>query len=266
MDTIEETYTKVKAQFSKACDEFRLIEEGDRIMVGLSGGKDSLLLSNFLAIFRDEHPGTFEVICAHIKFDNLPYSVDGEYLEKFCADRKIEYFLVTDQIREAHLQKGTCLHCSHYRRAKLMELCRLKNCNKLALGHHLDDIVATLLMSMTQHGRFGGMAVKLPITVGEFKYPLTIIRPLCYTPEQDIIDYNAAHNYKPTKCRCPWGDAGQRSKTREAEEILCQIGPNVRLNLFKSQFNVHEKQIGQAEQFEIEECDKEFRTCDKCDK
>lgn len=236
-------FPKLKRLFNKACEEFSLVEPGDTIMVGLSGGKDSLTLLNFLGLLRDSQNCAFRIIAAHIKFTNLPYSVDLDYMTKFCEDRKIEFHLIEDQIREAHMGFGTCIHCSRFRRAKLMELCRVYSCNKLALGHHLDDVVATLLMNMSQHGRFAGMAIKLDISVGEMKYPLTIIRPLCYVAEDDIKQFIIEEKYKPEKCRCPWGDTGFRSKTRDVVDLLCKDDENVRMNLFKAQFNIDSKYL-----------------------
>lgn len=241
---------KMSRLFNLAIDEFKLVSDGDRILIGLSGGKDSLSLVNFLSIRRDTGPQKFEIVASHIKFSNLPYEVDLPYMQKFCEDRKVELKIVDDQIRDAHMGNDTCLHCSRFRRAKLMELARVYNCNKLALGHHLDDVVATLLMNMSQHGRFAGMAVKLDITVGEMKYPLTLIRPLCMIAEDDIRAFIAENDYKPEKCRCPWGDQGFRSKTRVAVDILCKADERVRMNLFRSQFNIHQKFLGSEQTFD----------------
>lgn len=246
---------RLRNQITNACEEFSLVEEGDKIMVGLSGGKDSLTLVNFLSEMAEKMENKFKVIAAHIKFTNLPYGIDAEYLEKFCADRKVEYHLIEDAIRDGHVGNGTCVHCSRYRRAKLMEMCRVFGCNKLALGHHLDDIVATLLMSMTHHGRFSGMACKLTITVGESNYPLTLIRPLSYTPENDIIQFCKENEYQPAKCRCPWGDTGTRSKTRQAVDmIVAGLGEEARRNIFKSQFHIaHRDCVPTPESNDIED-------------
>ena len=245
-ETEPEINKRVYLQIKNACEEFGLINEGDRILVGLSGGKDSLLLTHFLSIIMKEKNYSFKVVAAHVKFDNLPYGIDADYLEKFCIDRDVEYHLIHDNIREAHLEndhKDTCIHCSRFRRSKLMELCRILKCNKLSLGHHLDDIVATLIMNMTHHGRFAGMAVKLDISVGKEQYPITMIRPLAYTPENDIINFVQTNHFQPAKCRCPWGDVGVRSKTRTAVDYIVEkLGEEARLNIFKSQFNVVRKQ------------------------
>lgn len=235
---------KIKRLFNKACDEFDLIHGGDRILVGFSGGKDSLTLLHFLHLVREAYQNqenNFTLIAAHIKFSNLPYSVDLNYLSKFCSDRNIEFHIIEDNIREDFLKSGTCVHCSRFRRAKLMELSRVHNCNKLALGHHLDDVVSTLLMNMTQHGKFTGMAIKLDITVGEMKYPLTIIRPLCYVPEDDVKAFIKESNFVSETCRCPWGDIGYRSKTLEFVKFLSKKDEKVRMNFFASQFNLSDR-------------------------
>jgi tRNA(Ile)-lysidine synthase TilS/MesJ len=123
----------------------------------------------------------------------------------------------------------------------------------LALGHHLDDIVATLLMNMAQHGKFAGMAVRIDLTVGEQDYPIQLIRPLCYIREDDIRIFAAEQGYRAEKCRCDWCDDGVRGKTIETIEILAAFDPTARLNLFKAQFR-----IGQAEprpMFDVEDTD-----------
>lgn len=236
---------KVYQEVKNACEEFKLVEEGDRILIGLSGGKDSLLLTHLLGRLMKEKNNSFKVIAAHVKFENLPYGIDVDYLEKFCVDRGVEFHLITDSVRDAYLEndhKDTCIHCSRFRRSKLMEFCRVTKCNKLTLGHHLDDIVATLLMNMTHHGRFAGMAVKLDISVGKEEYPITMIRPLAYTSENEIIEYTKLNGFIPAKCRCPWGDVGVRKKTRfVVDKIVEELGEEARLNIFKSQFNVTRK-------------------------
>jgi len=245
---------KVKLSILRACEEYELIESGDKIMVGLSGGKDSLTLVHFLSQMAERLNHSFKVIAAHIRFTNLPYAIDADYLSNFCKERNVEYHLIEDQIRDGHMGNGTCLHCSRFRRAKLMELARVFQCNKLSLGHHLDDIVATLLMNMTQHGRFAGMAVKLNITVGDEKYPLQIIRPLALTSEQSIIDFVTATGMQPVKCRCPWGDTGVRKKTRSVVDNIAQaLGEDARINIFKSQFNVSPKRIFREKTMDIED-------------
>ena len=244
---------RVALQFARAIDEFKLVEEGDRIMIGLSGGKDSLTLVNFLSERRTQMNNNFHIVAAHIKFDNLPYAADMDYLSNFCKERNVEYHLVEDHIRDGHMGNGTCLHCSRFRRAKLMELAREHKCNKLALGHHLDDIVNTLLMNMSQHGRFAGMALKLNMTVGETKYPLTMIRPLCYIAEREIIQFTKEYDYRPVKCRCPWGDTGFRKKTAAATDIFSTISDEARVNIFRAQFNFRTKEKKPEETFSIED-------------
>jgi tRNA(Ile)-lysidine synthase TilS/MesJ len=221
--------------FNRACDEFRLVEDSDRIMVGLYGGKDSLTTVNFFALLRDASPGRFEVMSAHIKFGNLPYAADLDYLTSFCASHNVPFHLVKDKLRDAYMDGHiTCVHCWHYHRAKLMDLCRVHSCNKLALGHHLDDIVATLLMSMTHHGEFAGMTIKHSLEIGPLTYSLTLIGPLCLIAENDIREFVADQGFRPEKCRCPWGDTAIQSKTRELVGFLCAGHPQARIDLFRA--------------------------------
>jgi tRNA(Ile)-lysidine synthase TilS/MesJ len=123
----------------------------------------------------------------------------------------------------------------------------------LALGHHLDDIVATLLMNMSQHGKFTGMAVKLDIEVGEQKYPLTLIRPLCFIAEGEVRNFVAEKQFKLEKCRCDWSDDGVRPKVMEALDILGRFDPTARMNLFRSQFNIGNIGGERMDGFDIED-------------
>jgi tRNA(Ile)-lysidine synthase TilS/MesJ len=248
---------KITRLFNKACQDFKLISPGDRIMVGLSGGKDSLTMCHVLCLLRDSHSIPFEVLCTYIQFSNIPYRCDLGYLRQFCDEHRVQLKMVEDEIREAHMGgvlRFACVHCARFRRAKLLEQTRLEHCNKLALGHHLDDIAATLLMNMSQHGKFAGMAVKLDITAGEQNYPMTIIRPLCYIGEDDIRAFALGERYKQEKCKCDWGDAGVRPKARETLDILARFDENARMNLFRSQFNIGQQHVDEpSSSYDIEE-------------
>jgi tRNA(Ile)-lysidine synthase TilS/MesJ len=102
----------------------------------------------------------------------------------------------------------------------------------------LDDIVATLLMNMSQHGKFTGMAVKLDMEVGEQRYPMTLIRPLCYIAESDIRSFVTEQQFKLEKCRCDWSDDGIRPRIMESLDMLGRFDASARMNLFRSQFNI----------------------------
>jgi tRNA(Ile)-lysidine synthase TilS/MesJ len=198
-------------------------------------------MCHVLCLLRDSHSIPFEILCAYIQFSNIPYRCDMSYLQQFCDEHRVELKIVEDEIREAHMGgviRFACVHCARFRRAKLLEQTRLERCNKLALGHHLDDLGATLLMNMSQHGKFAGMAVKLNITAGEQNHAMTIIRPLCYICEDDIRAFALSERYKQEKCKCDWSDAGARPKAREALDILARFDENARMNLFMSQFNI----------------------------
>jgi tRNA(Ile)-lysidine synthase TilS/MesJ len=251
--------SSIQQKIAKACRDFNLISPGDRIMIGLSGGKDSLTMCDCLCVLRDAQTIPFDIACAHVQFSNIPYRCDLAYLQQWCDERRVSLDIVEDDIRPAHIGdvlRFTCIHCARFRRAKLLEQSRLRNCNKLALGHHLDDIVATLLMNMSQHGKFAGMAVKLDLEVGEQKWGLALIRPLCYVTEDDIRAFVSDQGYKLEKCRCNWSDDGVRAKVRETVDVLSAFDANARMNLFRSQFNmgrVHTED--QFNFFDIEETD-----------
>jgi tRNA(Ile)-lysidine synthase TilS/MesJ len=91
---------------------------------------------------------------------------------------------------------------------------------------------------MSQHGRFAGMAVKLDLCVGEQRYPMQLIRPLCYICEDDIRTFAIEQGFNPEKCRCDWSDDGVRAKVREAMDLLCRDREGVKRHIFDSQFNI----------------------------
>ena len=194
---------------------YHLIADDDRILVGLSGGKDSLLLLEMLARRARIHHPRFEVAALHVRMENIHYETDTSYLQQFCDSLGVQLHVHTTRFevgaesgKEARRQKTPCFLCSWNRRKVMFNLAQTLGFNKIALGHHQDDLLHTTLMNLTFQGRFDTMPALLRMR----KMPLTIIRPLCLMEEQDIKAYAELQGYQKQKKLCPYETQSQTSK------------------------------------------------------
>ena len=166
--------------------EYGLIDDGDKVLIGLSGGKDSLALVEFLAERSRVFKPRFSVVAAHVSMENIPYQADIEYLKNYCESFGVPFYHVTTSFNpDTDKRKAPCFLCSWNRRKKLFDLAKELGCTKIALGHHQDDILSTLLMNLTFQGAFATMPPRLYMN----KVDVDIIRPLCLVPEVDLVEY-----------------------------------------------------------------------------
>ena len=270
---------RLKERFVKAMATYHLIEDDDRILVGLSGGKDSLLLTELLANrAKIDHP-RFSVEALHVRMENIQYETDTSYLQQFCKALGVKLHIVTThfEVQEASLapsgsqenlrplapegtqvgtrenlkpqtsaraslacyqrdarnlkkQKQPCFLCSWNRRKQLFNLAQELGCNKIALGHHQDDILHTALMNLTFQSHFATMPVRLKMR----KMPLTLIRPLCLIQETDIKAWAELQGYEPQKKRCPYETSSNRTSIKAVYDQLEQLNPEVRYSLWSA--------------------------------
>lgn len=210
---------RIQRRFGKASVEFRLIEDGDKILVGLSGGKDSLCLLELLAKRSRVHRPQFSVEAAHIRMENIHYETDASYLQSFCDKLGVPLHVITTRLSPPTTQvkkKPMCFLCSWQRRKQLFNLAQELGCNKIALGHHQDDIIHTALMNLTFEGQFSTMPALLRMK----KMPLTIIRPLCLCQEADIRQYAEQQGYEKQLKLCPYEKDTNRTT---AEALFLQM-------------------------------------------
>lgn len=219
----------------KAIYDYQLIENGDRILVGVSGGKDSLTLLEVLALRARDPKHNYTVVAAHIDVENVEYEVDSEYIRSFCDALGVVYVHRTIEIdTSVNPKKPTCFVCSWFRRKKLFEIAKEQNCTKLALGHHRDDAVESLLMSMMFNATIGSMPARLEL----FDHSFTIIRPLMYVSNAETTTYAAFRQFKKQKKTCPYEKATNRDAVRKIIDQMEELIPNVRNNLFASMHNI----------------------------
>jgi len=227
---------RLKERFVKAMATYHLIEDDDHILVGLSGGKDSLLLTELLAKrSRIQHP-RFTVEALHVRMENIHYETDTSYLQGFCDALGIKLHVRTTSFeigspadaRDARRQKQPCFLCSWQRRKQLFNLAQELGCNKIALGHHQDDLIHTALMNLTYQARFATMPARLKMR----KMPLTIIRPLCLIPESDIKAYAELQGYQKQQKLCPYETDSHRTDIKRIYDQLEQMNPEARYSIW----------------------------------
>lgn len=219
----------------KAIYDYGLIESGDKILVGVSGGKDSLALLEVLALRARDPKQDYTVVAAHIAVENVAYEVDGEYIAAFCERLRVE--LVQRTIRTAvneGSEKPVCFVCSWNRRKALFEIAKEYGCNKLALGHHRDDAVESLLMSMMFNGTIASMPPKLAM----FDDTFTLIRPFIYLTNEETQQYAAFRDFKKQKKNCPYERATNRNAVAEIIRQMESLSPHVKGNLFAAMKNI----------------------------
>jgi len=248
---------RLKERFVKAMATYHLIEDDDKILVGLSGGKDSLLLTELLAKrAKIQHP-RFSVEAIHVRMENIHYETDTSYLQQFCDNLGVPLHIKTtrfETIENGKLkiesnertaeqssifnfqssikrkQKQPCFLCSWNRRKVMFNLAQELGCNKIALGHHQDDLLHTALMNLTFQAHFSTMPVRLKMR----KMPLTIIRPLCMMEETDIKAYAEMRGYQKQTKLCPYETDSHRSDIKRLYNEMEQINPEARFSIWRA--------------------------------
>ena len=222
---------RLNERFVKAMATYELIADGDRILVGLSGGKDSLCLLELLARrMRIQHP-RFEVAALHVRMENIKYESDTSYLEGFARDLGVTLHVRTTGFdATTDTRRTPCFLCSWYRRKVLFNVAQELGFNKIALGHHQDDILHTTLMGLFYQGQFGSMPARLKLR----KMPLTIIRPLCMMHEADIKAFAELRGYQDQKKQCPYEHDSHRTAIRRLFSDIEQMNPEARYSMWNA--------------------------------
>jgi len=227
-------------KIGQAIADFQMIQDGDRIGVGLSGGKDSVLLLWLLARLQKIAPVKFHLKALTI---DLGWNSDFSSLNRLCQELMVPFHLESTTIGrvvfEERQEKNPCALCAHLRRGTLNNLAKRLNCNKVALAHHADDAVETLLMSMFYEGR---ITTFLPNTYLS-RQDLKVIRPLIYIKESTIREAVTNLNLPIVKNPCP---ANGLTKRQEIKEILAELEqkiPGVFPRLLSSLKNVDKEQF-----------------------
>ncbi|MCR4704877.1 MAG: tRNA 2-thiocytidine(32) synthetase TtcA [Lachnospiraceae bacterium] len=221
----------------KAIDDYHMIEEGDRIAVGISGGKDSLTLLYALHGLMRFYPKHFTVhaITVDLGFQNL----DLSGIEKMCKDLDVPYSIIRTDIGsiifEDRKESNPCALCAKMRKGALNEAIKKAGCNKVAYAHHKDDVIETMMLSLVYEGRFHTFS---PVTYLD-RMDLTVIRPLIYMNEVDVIGFINKHQIPVVKSPCP---ADGHTKREYAHELIRDINlnaPGVKERMFTAIRSAH---------------------------
>lgn len=220
-------------KFHKACADYGLIADGDHILVGLSGGKDSLALTELLGRRAQINKPRFRVTALHVRVKERDYRTDTSYLEQFCNAVKVPLVVRNVEIGE-ETGENPCFLCAWYRRKTLFNAAQELGCNKIALGHHRNDIIETLLMNLIYQGAFATMPPLLQMD----KMPLQIIRPLCLVDEEELIAYAQEQGYQKPPKLCPFEHVSAREKVKGLLAQINALNPEAMDSLFGAMTNV----------------------------
>lgn len=240
---LEKLRGKLTKRFHKACADYGLIADGDHILIGLSGGKDSLALVEFLGRRAKIYKPRFTVTALHVRVKERAYQTDMSYLESFCKEAGVPLMVrdvslpPTPPVREGRTPReinNPCFLCSWYRRKELFNVAQEIGCNKIALGHHRDDVAQTLLMNVLYQGTFATMP---PILQME-KMPIQMIRPLYLIDEEDLVKYAEMMGYRKQVKLCPFEHVSSREKVKGLLEEIKAMNPEAMDSLFGAMTNV----------------------------
>lgn len=239
-NSIREKYRKkIWSKFVKAVKDFDLIEDGDKIVVGVSGGKDSLLLSKLFQELKKDRQKNFEV--AFISMNPGFNAMDLNQFQENLKEMGIPCKIFTSDVWEIAFEaspESPCFLCAKMRRGILYKKVEEMGYNKLALGHHFDDLIETTLINMFYAGITKTMLPKVKSTSGK----LELIRPLIYIKEKDIVDFTKKNEIKAMACGCPIESEKVDSKRKEIKNLLIELektNPQIKQSIFNSMKNIN---------------------------
>lgn len=230
---------KLLSYTRRAVDHYHMIESGDRIAVGVSGGKDSLTLLTALAGLRRFYPHKFEVVAITLEmgYDDMDFSP----VQQLCNTLQVEYIRIPTQIKQIvfdiRQEENPCSLCAKLRRGALHEAALSAGCKKVALGHHFDDVVETYLLSLMYEGRISCFK---PVTYLD-RAGITLLRPLIYTPESLIRSFAQRQSLPIVHNPCP---ADGNTKRQEIKDLI--------KTLEKSHHGLRERIFGAIQRYPLE--------------
>ncbi len=207
----------------KGVEKYKMIKDGDKIAVGISGGKDSVALLKLLAEFRRFSPYKYDLIAITIDLNFKDNPADFSPIKKLCDELNVEYVIEKTDIGEivfdVRRESNPCALCSKMRKGALYDLAVKHGCNKVAIGHHADDLIDTFILSLLYEGRLSTFAPKSYLS----RTNLTLIRPMIMIEEGDILSFSK--DLPVVKSCCP---ANKNTKREYAKDLVKNIGVEVK--------------------------------------
>ncbi len=227
---------EIRSLMGKAIHRYGLIQDGDRILVGVSGGKDSFTLLHLLKERLKRVPIHYELIPVHIDlgFGSGRLEILKDYFERQGLLYRIEITDIGTRANSSENRENPCFLCSWERRKRIFQLANRLKCNKVALGHHKDDIIETLLINIFYSGEISTM---LPLQ-SLFKGKITLIRPLSLVEEKKIERFARAMDLPFGPSGCPSSGRTKRKEVKEIIESLSRKNHRVKGNIFRSLSNI----------------------------
>ena len=228
--TGDEALRECRRWMGQACTRYDLLEDGDRILVAVSGGKDSLLLVRLLAERQRIWRPRIQVEVAHVVMAGVPYRTDLEWLERYCTEWGVRLHILQAEFGpvDPSSAETPCRRCALTRRRTLFSFAAAEGFNKVAFGHHQDDFLVTYLLNITYEGQASTMLPSMPMQ----HYPLTLIRPLCLAHEDSIIRWATAIDLPQQLARCPHERATRRTDMQRLFQHLQTLNPEARYSLW----------------------------------
>jgi tRNA(Ile)-lysidine synthetase-like protein len=225
-------YYDLLGQMGNALCDFNMLAPNDRILVAVSGGKDSMTLLRLLLDRKKMTPFPYEVTAIHVQaILEEGRRTDIESLKEILKKWEVPFEIIPLEVRlriGLEKDKQNCFWCSWNRRKIFFEAAKRLKCTKLALGHHRDDLIETTLLNLFYQGRFATMLPIQPYFKGEFH----MIRPLCYIEEKDILQFVADQDLACQVCDCPLTVTSQRTQVENLLNSLSKENEAVRSNIF----------------------------------
>ncbi len=221
---------KILSNFRKAIEEYKMIDEGDKIGICLSGGKDSITMLYAFKALQRFYPKHFDIVAISINpgFEFF----DTEFLQKICDDLDIPLFIDDSHAKEIvfdiRKEKNPCSLCANLRRGIINSIAIKEGCNKISLGHNQDDVLETFLLNLLYTGSISTFA---PTSYMD-RTKITLIRPLIYTPEKDIKRFIKKNDISVMPKVCPMDGKSKREDMKQLIYTLSKNIPMVRANLF----------------------------------
>ncbi len=229
------TTQKMLSVMRKGITKYKMIKSGDKIAVGVSGGKDSVALLKLLAEYKKWAPEKFELVAISVDLNFENNKLDFTPIKELCASLDVPFYIEKTDIGtivfDVRKESNPCALCSKMRKGALNNLAKKLGCNKVALGHHRDDAIDTLLLSLLYEGRLSTFAPKSYLD----KINLTLIRPMIMVKEMDIISYSKT--LPIVKSCCP---ANKMTKREYVKDLISTIGkdiPSVRDMMYTALFH-----------------------------
>lgn len=229
MSVIQGPEFYISKRVGKAIMDYQMLADGDKIAVAVSGGKDSLTLLRVLNDRRACVPIKYEILAVHIDLGYPRSSAKAleKYFKKIGVNHHIEK---VDVLKKTKKKDISCFWCSWNRRKALFEVADRFGCNKVALGHHKDDVIETILMNLFFQGEISAMSPKQELFQGK----IILIRPLVYVEEYLIKRFAKEEGLLSETCVCPNSTTSNRTKMANIIKDLKRICPDVKTNIFRS--------------------------------